>query len=95
MHLLSPDPAGASPLDSVAVWLGALRPRRPAAFSRATAATVSQASADEAGAGRSGGSSPGSGFRLRFGLGQLMLEDGLGQPQKGLIWNRSISTISG
>ena len=36
-----------SPLDSVAAWLGALRPRRAAVFSRAD--SVSQASADDAG----------------------------------------------
>ena len=65
-------PQASSPLDSVAVWLGALRPRRPAAFSRATA-RVSQASADDGGAGRSSGSSPelcfGTGSGYGYGLG--------------------------
>ena len=58
------------------MWLGALRPRRLAAFSRATA-SVSQASADDGGAGRSGGSSPGLRAEIGFGQGYI-LGDGQG-----------------
>ena len=61
------------------MWLGVLRPRRPAAFSRATA-RVSQARADEGGAGRSAGSSPGT-------------QTGVDQALRALGWN-SVQAVS-